>query len=169
MDFYLTYLHRQILPLEYRAEVHMYDTNFYQKLTNVQTEEEKKTNVTDAQRRHCKVSSWTKNLDIFEKNLLVIPICEEKHWYLVLVVKPGLVAYPERQRINGEEEPLILLLDSYYEGYKWVKTVENIRDYLAEEWATKKGVKPKVGAKARLMFNQENMNMVQPERVRNPP
>ena len=117
IDFYLTYLHHQVLPPEDRAGVHMFSTMFYVRLTNTDNKLSQNSQkilgqvkMTAAQRRHCNVASWTKNVNIFEKNLLVIPICEHSHWYLVLVVKPGLVTTPKESNMNGE--PLIILLVS---------------------------------------------------------
>ena len=35
---------------------------------------------------------WTKNVDIFNKELLLVPSCSSTHWFLIVVVKPGAVA-----------------------------------------------------------------------------
>ena len=118
IDFYLTYLHHQVLPPEDRAGVHMFSTMFFVRLTNTDNKLSQNSQkilgqvkMTAAQRRHCNVASWTKNVNIFEKNLLVIPICEHSHWYLVLVVKPGLVT-TSSEETNNNGEPFIILLVS---------------------------------------------------------
>lgn len=41
-------------------------------------------------RRHSRVKSWTKKVNIFEKDYLVIPINERSHWFLAIVCFPGL-------------------------------------------------------------------------------
>ena len=40
------------------------------------------------------VSSWTanKNINVFEKRLVFIPVNENLHWSLCVVVNPGLIA-----------------------------------------------------------------------------
>ena len=35
---------------------------------------------TRAEREYERVKSWTKKIDIFEKRMLIIPICEDSHW-----------------------------------------------------------------------------------------
>lgn len=42
------------------------------------------------EKRHSRVKSWTKKVDIFEKDYLVIPINERNHWFLAIVCFPGL-------------------------------------------------------------------------------
>ena len=37
------------------------------------------------------VKNWTKNIDLFKKLMLLIPICENCHWYLIVVIFPGLL------------------------------------------------------------------------------
>jgi len=40
------------------------------------------------------VASWTinKNIDVFQKKLIFIPVNAGKHWSLCVVVNPGLIA-----------------------------------------------------------------------------
>ena len=40
------------------------------------------------------VSSWTanKNINVFKKRLIFIPVNENLHWSLCVVVNPGLIA-----------------------------------------------------------------------------
>ncbi len=48
----------------------------------------------DAITRHIhvtpQVSRWTKNVDVFSKRFLLIPVNEALHWSLALVVNPGI-------------------------------------------------------------------------------
>ena len=72
-----------------------------------------------------KVKGWTKKIDIFEKRMLIFPICEESHWYLVIVCNHGYVISKTRekqfdakrsyQQNIGETKgfnPFIMVLDS---------------------------------------------------------
>ena len=54
---------------------------------------------------HEGVRRWTKNVDIFTKDYLVVPIHDELHWSLALVCFPGSIGDPDHQ-------PAILHLDS---------------------------------------------------------
>jgi hypothetical protein len=46
----------------------------------------------DALQRHNRVKKWTKNIDLFEKDFIVMPIHQEelKHWFLAIVCYPKL-------------------------------------------------------------------------------
>ena len=46
--------------------------------------------LTIKEKRHSRVKSWTKKVDIFEKDYLVIPINERNHWFLAIVCFPWL-------------------------------------------------------------------------------
>ena len=46
---------------------------------------------TAAGKRHARVQKWTKNVNIFQKDFIVIPINEHAHWFLAIICFPGLV------------------------------------------------------------------------------
>ena len=53
------------------------------------------------------VESWTKkkNINLFEKKLLFIPVNADNHWSLIVVVNPGKVDNWIREHdVNGDEE-----------------------------------------------------------------
>ena len=85
---------------------------------------EKDKNLSAKAKRHMRVRGWTKKIDLFTKDLVIFPICENNsHWYLVAAVRPG--------KVDG----FIFVLDSLGGGRK--KALDNIIDYLASEWEAK--------------------------------
>jgi len=88
------------------SDVHFFSTQFFQKIQDQGVES---------------VGSWTKrrNIDIFEKKFIFIPINDVFHWSLCVVVNPGEIrnGYTD---VNANEEdeavekdaPFILFLDS---------------------------------------------------------
>ena len=52
------------------------------------------------------VSSWTanKNINVFEKRLVFIPVNENLHWSLCVVVNPGLIASSRARIANKHDE-----------------------------------------------------------------
>jgi Ulp1 family protease len=36
------------------------------------------------------LKNWTKNVNIFAKNYIVVPINEDTHWYLAVIVNPSI-------------------------------------------------------------------------------
>uniref|UniRef100_A0A7N8XQF3 Si:dkey-100n23.3 n=1 Tax=Mastacembelus armatus TaxID=205130 RepID=A0A7N8XQF3_9TELE len=56
------------------------------------------------QRRHQRVRTWTRHVDIFDKDFLFVPVNQEAHWYLVVICFPGM----EEAKIeawNGPDSP----------------------------------------------------------------
>ena len=163
IDFYLNYLQQEILPQEDREGVYVFSSMFYIKLTGADLKGKSEAGgtqerLTASERRHLEVKTWTKTFDIFEKNLLIFPICKHSHWFLIVVVKPGLVASPKERNNNGE--PLIILLDSLGEGQS--TAVRFIREYLEEEWRTKKSAA--CGGQA-FKFSSKEMKTIKPKKV----
>ena len=70
--------------------------------------------------------------------MVIFPICQESHWFLIIAVKPGLIqkpADPEERLTRGD--PFLILLDSMG-GYN-EKAVSIIRQYLSCEWKAERG------------------------------
>jgi len=144
IDFYLTYLKYEVLQSESRDSIHIFSTMFYKRLLQSPKKNAKKVphyetdqNLTTAEKRHFRVAGWTKNLDLFSKDVVIIPICEHSHWYLVVVIKPGLINIPvesEERTVKGE--PFVIVLDSL--GGSKTSAIANIQQYLRCEWRKKK-------------------------------
>ena len=84
---------------------------------------------------HNNVKKWTKNVSIFQKDFIVIPINECDHWFVVIVCFPkeaGLKKNKEGKR------PILIILDSLEDGLK-SSVCNNLRTYLSMEWRAKMG------------------------------
>jgi len=145
IDFYLTFLSHNILPIESQDCIHIFSTMFYKRLLQSPKKNAKKVadyetdlTLSSAEKRHFRVAGWTKHVDLFSKDLVIVPICEHDHWYLVVIIRPGLIVNPvksEERILKGE--PFVLVLDSI--GGTKSAAVTNIRHYLAQcEWRKKK-------------------------------
>ena len=78
---------------------------------------------------HKNVKRWTKNIDIFKKDFVIIPInVKDIHWYLAIICYPGLLA--PRKTGNFVQRPVILFLDSL-EDNKKEEAAKTLREYLA--------------------------------------
>jgi len=147
INFYLKYLHNEILAQSEQVNVHIFSTIFYMKLATdpvkggKMDELEKNWNMSMVEKRHNRVKGWTKNFDLFNKNLVIIPICELSHWYMVVLVRPG------------GEQPCMMVLDSL--GGDNTRAVDIIKEYLKIEGRVKLG-------KTALM-NREEMKVVRPD------
>jgi len=139
-------VHKEILAQPEQAKVHIFSTMFYKRLT-LDPEEgskmdrwEKNSNMSMVEKRHRRVKRWTKNTQLFNKNLVLIPICECSHWYMVVLVRPGA------------EQPCMMVLDSL--GGDNTRAVYIIMKYLEIEG------REKLGEKA--LVNLKEMKVVRP-------
>ena len=155
IDWYLSHLKEEILPQDDREGIHIFSALFYACLNPEKRHREK---IPDREKRHLAVANWTKTINIFKKNLVVFPICKDCHWFLILVVKPGMVAYPNQKNNGGE--PMIIVLDSL--GRSQNQSVKMIREYLAEEWRTR--MSPSCGGRI-ISFSEKQIKTIIPKKV----
>jgi Ulp1 family protease len=138
------------------SRIHIFSSLFYKKLIEKP----------DKYDSYQLVKRWTKNVDIFEKDFLIIPINEDIHWSLVIIVRPGLlmnssaIIYPQQAKTvfdldpptvispeNKQEEAVvddtnfscILFLDSL-RMHDQTTISSQLRYYLTFEWVDKKKV-----------------------------
>lgn len=92
IDFYLKWIHNNVIPEAQKERTHIFSTFFYKRLTTMtrHTNHDKDVKQTAAQKRHARVQNWTKNVNIFEKDFIIIPINEQSHWFLVIICFPRL-------------------------------------------------------------------------------
>ncbi|XP_015114998.1 uncharacterized protein LOC107039748 [Diachasma alloeum] len=104
IDFYLKYLTLERLSEEDASRTHVFSSYFYKRLTSP-TQSGDTANVSPAVKRHARVQKWTKNVNIFEKDFVVIPINEHAHWFLAIICFPGLVGVvsPPKGPANAEK------------------------------------------------------------------
>ncbi|KAL2080805.1 hypothetical protein ACEWY4_022658 [Coilia grayii] len=90
IDFYLKYLIVERTPKELAEKCHVFSSFFYKQLTRRDNANEDCSSATAEHRRHQRVKTWTRNVDIFSKDFLFVPVNQESHWYLVVICFPGL-------------------------------------------------------------------------------
>ncbi|MED6231645.1 hypothetical protein ATANTOWER_001801 [Ataeniobius toweri] len=90
IDFYLKYL-IQNASAAISERSHIFSSFFYKQLTRRDNASEGGSNdYCQRQRRHQRVKTWTRHVDIFDKDFLFVPVNQEAHWYLVVICFPGL-------------------------------------------------------------------------------
>uniref|UniRef100_A0A3B4G378 Ubiquitin-like protease family profile domain-containing protein n=1 Tax=Pundamilia nyererei TaxID=303518 RepID=A0A3B4G378_9CICH len=87
IDFYLKYELLFFLFIKQKRS-HIFSSFFYKQLTRRDNASEGGNS--DSQRRHQRVKTWTRHVDIFKKDFLFVPVNQEAHWYLVVICFPGL-------------------------------------------------------------------------------
>jgi Ulp1 family protease len=123
IDFYLKYIFNNFLTDEQRNQTHIFGAHFYESLSN-------------AGRNSSILENWTKYVDIFSKDFLIIPICKHHHWNLIIVCYPQLLNRDEDCDYEGKC-CCILKFDSL--GNNGSHSFTIIREYLSNEYALKHG------------------------------
>ncbi|KAK7154205.1 hypothetical protein R3I94_007536 [Phoxinus phoxinus] len=102
IDFYLKYLMVQKAPRASVHRSHVFSSFFYKQLTRRDNANEDSTSTPARVRRHQRVRTWTRHVDIFDKDFLFVPVNQEAHWYLVVICFPGLEE-PQYVKRDGSE------------------------------------------------------------------
>ncbi|CAH8274455.1 unnamed protein product [Arabidopsis lyrata] len=132
IDFYIKYLKNRIPPKE-RGRFHFFNCFFFRKLANL----DKGTPSTCGGREaYQRVQKWTKNVDLFEKDYIFIPINCSFHWSLIIICHPGELVPSHVE--NPQRVPCILHLDSIKGSHKG-GLINIFPSYLREEWKARHG------------------------------
>ena len=101
----------------------MFSSFFYKRLLEGDSDEGIASRVSSRTRTtYTNVENWTKNVDIFAKRFIVVPVNESLHWSVAIICNPGAILKKTPQpvdedcHISGEDEaflqPCILIMDS---------------------------------------------------------
>ncbi|XP_054256665.1 sentrin-specific protease 7 [Indicator indicator] len=90
IDFYLKYLLLEKTPKHLADRTHIFSSFFYKCLTRTEKNSEWDLKVSVAQRRHRRVRTWTRHINIFNKDYIFVPVNEESHWYIAVICFPWL-------------------------------------------------------------------------------
>lgn len=134
IEFYMNYLMNQTSQYN-RNRCHLFNTFFYNKLKISQ-----KKSLTNGDTSFQEMTGrWDKNVKLFDKDFLVMPICDFRHWILVIICYSSRLQNlkPIKKEDIGvkgiEPEPCIMIFDSL--GYKHMtKFTEPIRKFLNYRW-----------------------------------
>ncbi|NWS43327.1 SENP7 protease, partial [Probosciger aterrimus] len=90
IDFYLKYLLLEKVPKHLADRTHIFSSFFYKCLTRTEKNSGGDLKVPVAQRRHRRVRTWTRHINIFSKDYIFVPVNEESHWYIAVICFPWL-------------------------------------------------------------------------------
>ncbi|KAJ8669446.1 hypothetical protein QAD02_000705 [Eretmocerus hayati] len=135
IDFYLDYIIQSMTHVSDRDRTHVFSSFFFPKLLG-----------SEGLRRctgvemHTRVAKWTKGVNIFTKQYIIIPISLRKHWFVVVVCYPSFVGVVQAAtEFIGKAKmrrPAILLFDSINKEDE-EDVADAIRDYLSCEFKVK--------------------------------
>lgn len=82
INFYIKYLSIEILTDEQKPITYMFDTFFYENLSGASRRNPNK--------QHERIEKWTRRVNIFQKDFIVVPINQSLHWFLAIICFPGI-------------------------------------------------------------------------------
>jgi Ulp1 family protease len=82
IDFYLKWFQDEKMSEKYKQGTHIFSAQFYKALI-VETSSQPQ-----AQIPFLKLKNWTKHVNLFEKDFIVVPICENHHWFVAVICFP---------------------------------------------------------------------------------
>ncbi|KAL1564608.1 Ulp1 peptidase [Salvia divinorum] len=122
IDFYFRYLQTNIKAEEHRF--HFFNTFFFQKLVAGGRE---------GRNAFLSVRKWTRNVNLFEKDYIFIPINFSLHWSLIIICHLGEAAHLKSKNTDqASKVPRILHMDSIRGSHGGLEKL--IKSYLSEEW-----------------------------------
>lgn len=90
VDFYLKYLVENKIRVVDKNRTHVFNSFFFKRLTERHAGHKEDHTLPIMERRHNRVKTWTRHVDVFEKDFLIIPVNECAHWFLAVVCFPWL-------------------------------------------------------------------------------
>lgn len=155
IEFGCKYIVQEVADEELCRSTHVYSPHFYTSLVGGLGASACTTpELSKAALRHARVSRWTRLVDVFENDYVVVPINVKSHWLLVIICFAGH-ALPHEQACHGSSGSYILLFDSLRGHVGNLEEIaSHMRDYLTEEWKTKR--------ESELTFTKLNMPLYVP-------
>ncbi|XP_006890072.1 PREDICTED: sentrin-specific protease 7 isoform X1 [Elephantulus edwardii] len=121
IDFYLKYLILEKASEELVERSHIFSSFFYKCLTRKENNlTEDNSNLSMAQRRHKRVRTWTRHINIFNKDYIFVPVNEASHWYLAVICFPWLeeAVYEDLPQTESQQPQA-------QQSQQYNKTIEN--------------------------------------------
>ncbi|XP_059842598.1 sentrin-specific protease 6 isoform X4 [Hypanus sabinus] len=104
IDFYLKYLVLEKIKQQDADRIHIFSSFFYKRLNQRERRGIPESAILSLpQRRHARVKTWTRHVDLFQKDFIFVPINETAHWFLAVICFPGLCNEPNPKLQNNEE------------------------------------------------------------------
>ncbi|XP_052734896.1 probable ubiquitin-like-specific protease 2A isoform X4 [Vigna angularis] len=134
IDFYIKYLKNK-LPTDEQDRFHFFNSFFFRKLADLDKDP---ASACDGRAAFQRVRKWTRKVNLFEKDYILIPINYSLHWSLIAICHPGEVTcYQDEEMNESSKIPCILHMDSLQGTHKGLKNI--FQSYLCEEWKERHG------------------------------
>lgn len=127
VSFFLQYhLDTSISP-DVKSQIHVFNSFFFSKIQSLRRDSENEDALKCASR-------WLKGVDIFAKDFLIMPICYNDHWILVIICYPARATSLETRSLPNNQlyEPAVFVLNSFPGSAPSVK--RSLGRFLRYQW-----------------------------------
>jgi len=104
VDFYMNWILHDFIPKEQRDKIYIFNSFFYTKLSKglgPGLKLQPKARSKKISENFTMLKNWTKHVNIFSKDYIVVPINEDTHWYLAVIVNPSIGFVTSKENTNG--------------------------------------------------------------------
>lgn len=153
ITFFMQFQMDSMIDVDFRSRVHVFSSFFLNKIRSIYKPEQRNRNsnrnnnniteiisntstpnVSPIKSNNNCASRWLKGVDIFEKDFLFLPVCEDDHWLLVIICYPRHDPKHSTESIPDEDltEPAVFVLNSTKDRAPAVKKA--LQKFLAHQW-----------------------------------
>ncbi|KAF8361585.1 ulp-2 [Pristionchus pacificus] len=180
VDLYLSMMKDEIVKPPIRDVTHVFSCFFFKRLTEGMTpqmnykpgDKPAHFRFSSVERNYTVLSKWTRKVDLFKMDYVVVPVVDDLHWYLIIIVKPHKCIVPanggmvdnvkaRRKGYTGKGPvTYAIMLDSLFDAgdQKRQTAIDIIRDYLELEYKNKKG-----GSNDGNVFDRTRIGLLRPK------
>lgn len=135
ISFFMQYHLDKNVDQKTKDKIHVFNNFFYSKIKPLKGNQ-------DGEDISLKCASrWLKGVGIFDKDFLIMPICENGHWFLVIICYPWRESQGRKYVLMEDEslhEPAVFVLNSSRHTFA-PKVKKSLGKFLRYQWKIERG------------------------------
>lgn len=135
ISFFIQYYLDKNVDQKIKDKLYVFNNFFYSKIKSIKAKQN------GGSISYACVSRWLKGVEIFNKDFLIMPVCEHDHWYLVVVCYPSRVSHGRKYVFIEDKdlyEPAVIVLNSSRHTFA-PKVKKPLSQFLRYQWKMEKG------------------------------
>lgn len=136
ISFFMQYYLDNNVKEDIKRKIHVFNSFFFAKIKSIREKQNQSDH--DNLVSFNRVSRWLKGVKIFNKEFLIMPVCERDHWVLVIVCYPNKLPSDKVAKIPDAElyEPAVIVLNSWKTSTPPIKRI--LSQFLSFQWKIEK-------------------------------
>lgn len=133
ISFFMQYYLENYVSKDLRGKVHIFNSFFFNKIKSIRVK------VGEEKTIPACTSRWLKGTTLFDKDFLILPVCEKDHWILIIICYPYNKPTRRSYKIPDEKlyEPAVIVMNSFHNCAPSVKKI--LGQFLKFSWLNEKG------------------------------